>query len=118
VRLDLNKLFVEPRHIRSGVGRVLLRARRRRGASARRRAADDPGLTRTRRASTKRNGSTRGGGAAVSTPTSSQLLGRVSPPRVNGAVRIGEAPSDAVPGRLLRTFGFTSQRNHGQRGIP
>jgi hypothetical protein len=27
----------------------------------------------------------------------------------NGAVRIGEAPSDAVPGRLLRTFGFTSQ---------
>ena len=32
--LDLNKLFIEPRHIRSGVGRALL---------ARRRVADDPG---------------------------------------------------------------------------
>ena len=41
--LDLNKLFVEPRHIRSGVGRVLLAhavaEARQRGA----RAADDPG---------------------------------------------------------------------------
>ena len=27
----------------------------------------------------------------------------------NGAARIGEAPSDAVPGRLLRIFGFTSR---------
>ena len=41
--LDLNKLFIEPRHIRSGVGRALLAhaiaEARRRGAGA----ADDPG---------------------------------------------------------------------------
>jgi hypothetical protein len=40
--LDLNKLFVEPRHIRGGVGRCTTRGRGRRGAAARRRAADDP----------------------------------------------------------------------------
>ena len=38
--LDLNKLFIEPRHIRSGVGRALLAQAI---AEARRRAADDSG---------------------------------------------------------------------------
>jgi hypothetical protein len=41
--LDLNKLFVEPRHIRRRRRPGATRACRRRGASARRRAADDPG---------------------------------------------------------------------------
>jgi GNAT superfamily N-acetyltransferase len=41
--LDLNKLFVEPRHIRSGVGRALLAHAVAEARQRRRRAADDPG---------------------------------------------------------------------------
>jgi GNAT superfamily N-acetyltransferase len=70
--LDLNKLFIEPRHIRSGVGRALLAHAI---AEARRRAADDSGR-----------------------PNAAAFYERA------GAVRIGEAPSDAVPGRLLPLY--------------
>jgi GNAT superfamily N-acetyltransferase len=41
--LDLNKLFIEPRHIRSGVGRALLAHAIAEARPARRRAADDSG---------------------------------------------------------------------------
>ena len=68
--LDLNKLFIEPRHIRSGVGRALLEARRR-GAGR---------LT------------------ILADPNAAAFYERA------GAVRIGEAPSDAVPGRLLPLY--------------
>ena len=68
--LDLNKLFIEPRHIRSGVGRALLAHAI---AEARRRGA-------------------------VADPNAAAFYERA------GAVRIGEAPSDAVPGRLLPLY--------------
>ena len=73
--LDLNKLFVEPRHIRSGVGRALLAHA---VAEARQRGAER--LT------------------ILADPNAAGFYER------NGAVRIGEAPSDAVPGRLLPLY--------------
>jgi GNAT superfamily N-acetyltransferase len=75
--LDLNKLFIEPRHIRSGVGRALLAHAI---AEARRRGA--------------------GRLTILADPNAAGFYER------NGAVRIGEAPSDAVPGRLLRDIRF------------
>ena len=68
--LDLNKLFVEPRHIRSGVGRALLSHAI---AEARQRGAQR--LT------------------ILADPNAAGFYER------NGAVQIGKAPSDAVPGR-------------------
>jgi GNAT superfamily N-acetyltransferase len=68
----LNKLFIEPRHIRSGVGRALLAHAI---AEARRRGA--------------------GRLTILADPNAAAFYERA------GAVRIGEAPSDAVPGRLL-----------------
>jgi len=73
--LDLNKLFVEPRHIRSGVGRALLAHA---VAEARRRGAER--LT------------------ILADPNAAGFYQR------NGAVRIGDAPSDAVPGRPLPLY--------------
>jgi GNAT superfamily N-acetyltransferase len=72
---DLNKLFIEPRHIRAGVGRALLAHAL---AEARRRGAER--LT------------------ILADPNAAGFYER------NGAVRIGEAPSDAVPGRLLSLY--------------
>ena len=70
--LDLGKLFVEPRHIRGGVGRALLdqatREARRRGASR---------LT------------------ILADPYAAAFYERM------GARRVGEAPSDVIPGRLV-----------------
>ena len=66
--LDLNKLFIEPRHIRSGVGRALLAHAI---AEARRRGA--------------------GRLTILADPNAAAFYERA------GAVRIGEAPSDAVP---------------------
>ena len=73
--LDLNKLFIEPRHIRSGVGRALLAHAI---AEARRRGA--------------------GRLTILADPSAAAFYERA------GAVRIGEAPSDAVPGRLLPLY--------------
>jgi GNAT superfamily N-acetyltransferase len=73
--LDLNKLFIEPRHIRGGVGRALLAHAI---AEARRRGAER--LT------------------ILADPNAAGFYER------NGAARIGEAPSDAVPGRLLPLY--------------
>ena len=73
--LDLNKLFIEPRHIRSGVGRALLAHAI---AEARRRGA--------------------GRLTILADPNAAAFYERA------GAVRIGEAPSDAVPGRLLPLY--------------
>jgi GNAT superfamily N-acetyltransferase len=73
--LDLDKLFVEPRRIRAGVGRRLLRHAI---AEASRRGAQR--LT------------------ILSDPFAAGFYQR------NGAKRIGEAPSDAVPGRVLPLF--------------
>ena len=70
--LDLNKLFVEPRHVRGGVGPGATRARGCRGAAER--------LT------------------ILADPNAAGFYER------NDAVRIGEAPSDAVPGRLLPLY--------------
>jgi GNAT superfamily N-acetyltransferase len=70
--LDLNKLFIEPRHMRGGVGRALLAHA---VAEARRRGGER--LT------------------ILADPNAAGFYER------SGAVRIGEAPSDAVPGRLL-----------------
>jgi GNAT superfamily N-acetyltransferase len=70
--LDLNKLFVEPRHIRGGIGRALLAH-----AVAEVRQRDAERLT------------------ILADPNAAGFYER------SGAVRIGEAPSDAVPGRLL-----------------
>jgi GNAT superfamily N-acetyltransferase len=61
--LDLNKLFVEPRHIRGGIGRALL-------AHA---------VTEARQRGAER----------LADPNAAGFYER------NGAVRIGEAPSDA-----------------------
>jgi GNAT superfamily N-acetyltransferase len=73
--LDLNKLFVEPRRMRGGVGRALLdhatREARRRGATQLKILAD---------------------------PYAAAFYER------SGARRIGEAPSDAIPGRLLPLY--------------
>jgi GNAT superfamily N-acetyltransferase len=70
--LDLDKLFVEPRHIRGGFGRALLehalREARRRGATR---------LT------------------ILADPYAAAFYERC------GARRIGEAPSDAIPGRMV-----------------
>src|ERR1700726_2119839 len=73
--LDLNKLFIEPRHIRSGVGRALL-------AHA---------IAEARRRGTGRL-------TILADPNAAAFYERA------GAVRIGEAPSDAVPGRLLPLY--------------
>jgi GNAT superfamily N-acetyltransferase len=73
--LDLNKLFIEPCHIRSGVGRALLAHAI---AEAQRRGAAR--LT------------------ILADPNAAGFYER------NGAVRIGEAPSDAVPGRVLPLY--------------
>jgi GNAT superfamily N-acetyltransferase len=73
--LDLDKLFVEPRQIRAGIGRRLLSHAI---AEARRRGA--------RRLT------------ILSDPFAAGFYQR------NGATRIGEAPSDAVPGRMLPLF--------------
>jgi len=70
--LDLNKLFIEPRHIRSGVGRALLAHAI---AEARRRGA--------------------GRLTILADPNAAERA---------GAVRIGEAPADALPGRLLPLY--------------
>ncbi len=73
--LDLDKLFVAPQRIRSGVGRLLLAYAM---AEARRRGA--------RRLT------------ILSDPYAAAFYER------NGAIRIGVAPSDAVPGRMLPLF--------------
>jgi GNAT superfamily N-acetyltransferase len=76
--LDLDKLFVEPRHIRAGFGRALLdhatQEARRRGATR---------LT------------------ILADPCAAPFYER------NGARRIGEAPSDAIPGRLVPLYEIT-----------
>ena len=76
--LDLDKLFVEPQRIRTGVGRVLLAhaviEARRRGANR---------LT------------------ILADPYAAGFYER------NGARRIGEAPSDAIPGRSVPLFEIT-----------
>jgi len=73
--LDLDKLFVEPRRIRTGVGRALLThaiiEARRRGANR---------LT------------------ILADPYAAGFYER------NGARRIGNAPSDAIPGRSLPLY--------------
>jgi GNAT superfamily N-acetyltransferase len=76
--LDLDKLFVEPRHIRAGFGRALL---------------DHA----TREA--KRRGATRL--TILADPYAAPFYER------NGARRIGEAPSDAIPGRLVPLYEMT-----------
>lgn len=73
--LDLDKLFVEPQRIRSGVGRLLIG---RAIAEARRRGA--------RRLT------------ILSDPYAAGFYER------NGARLIGEAPSDAIPGRSLPLY--------------
>jgi GNAT superfamily N-acetyltransferase len=73
--LDLNKLFIEPCHIRGGGGRALLAHA---VAEARRRGAER--LT------------------ILADPNAAGFYER------NGAVRIGAAPSEAVPGRLLPLY--------------
>jgi GNAT superfamily N-acetyltransferase len=72
---DLDKLFVAPERIRSGVGRTLLAFAM---AEARRRGA--------RRLT------------ILSDPYAAAFYER------SGAIRIGMAPSDAVPGRMLPLF--------------
>jgi GNAT superfamily N-acetyltransferase len=73
--LDLDKLFVEPRRMRTGVGRALLAYA---VSEARRRNADR--LT------------------ILADPYAVDFYER------NGARRIGEAPSDAIPGRSLPLY--------------
>ena len=73
--LDLGKLFVEPRHIRAGFGRVLLAHA---VAEARRRGAKR--LT------------------VLADPYAGAFYER------NGASRIGDAPSDAIPGRFVPLY--------------
>jgi GNAT superfamily N-acetyltransferase len=73
--LDLDKLFVEPRRIRAGLGRRLLRH----------------AITEARRRGAQRL-------TILSDPFAAGFYQR------NGAKRIGEAPSDAVPGRVLPLF--------------
>jgi GNAT superfamily N-acetyltransferase len=73
--LDLGKLFVEPRHIRSGFGRILLAHA---VAEARRR-----GATRL---------------TVLADPHAAAFYER------NGASRICDAPSDAIPGRFVPLY--------------
>lgn len=73
--LDLGKLFVEPGHIRSGFGRVLLAHA---VAEARRRGAKR--LT------------------VLADPHAAAFYER------NGASRMGDAPSDAIPGRFVPLY--------------
>jgi GNAT superfamily N-acetyltransferase len=73
--LDLHKLFVEPRRMRGGVGRALLDHATR---EARRR-----GATRL---------------TILADPYAAPFYERA------GARRVGEAPSDAIPGRLLPLY--------------
>jgi N-acetylglutamate synthase-like GNAT family acetyltransferase len=73
--LDLSKLSIEPQYMRGGVGRALLEHA---VAEARRRGAER--LT------------------ILADPNAAGFYER------NGAERIGEAPSDAVPGRLLPLY--------------
>jgi len=73
--LDLDKLFVEPRWIRTGVGRALLAHAM---IEARRRGAER--LT------------------ILADPYAAGFYER------HGARRIGEAPSDAIPGRSLPLY--------------
>jgi GNAT superfamily N-acetyltransferase len=70
--LDLDKLFIEPRHIRGGFGRVLMDWA---SAEARRR-----GATRL---------------TILADPNAAAFYERC------GAQPIGEAPSDAIPGRVI-----------------
>ena len=86
--LNLNKLFVEPRHIRSGVGRALLAHA---VAEARQRGAER--LT------------------ILADPNAAGFYER------NDAVRIGEAPSDAVPGRLLPVYELRLISRGGRRDL-
>jgi GNAT superfamily N-acetyltransferase len=76
--LDLDKLFVEPRHIRRGFGGALLDHARQ---QARRR-----GATRL---------------TILADPYAAAFYER------RGARRVGEAPSDAIPGRLLPLYEIT-----------
>jgi GNAT superfamily N-acetyltransferase len=73
--LDLDKLFVEPHRIRTGVGRVLLT-----------RAIDEA----------RRRGATRL--TILSDPYAAGFYER------NGARLIGKAPSDAIPGRSVPLY--------------
>ena len=73
--LDLDKLFVEPQQIRTGVGRVLMAH-----------AIDE-----ARRRGAKRL-------TILSDPYAAGFYER------NGARRIGEAPSDAIPGRSVPLY--------------
>ena len=81
--LDLEKLFVAPQRIRAGVGRVLL-------AHA--------------MAEAKRRGARRL--TILSDPYAAAFYER------NGAIRIGMAPSDAVPGRMLPLFEINLDLTH------
>jgi hypothetical protein len=85
--LDLNKLFIDPRHIRGGVGRALLvhaiAQARRRGAERLTIRAD---------------------------PNAAGFYER------SGAVRIGDAPSDAARGRRSMSSGWVARDDcHGTR---
>ncbi len=73
--LDLDKLFVEPQRIRTGVGRVLMAH-----------AIDE-----ARRRGAKRL-------TILADPNAAGFYER------NGARRIGEAPSDAIPGRSVPLY--------------
>jgi GNAT superfamily N-acetyltransferase len=76
--LDLDKLFVEPRHIRAGFGRALL----------------DHALQEARFRGAKRL-------TILADPFAAPFYER------NGARRIGEAPSNAIPGRLVPFYEMT-----------
>jgi predicted N-acetyltransferase YhbS len=73
--LDLDKLFVEPSWIRTGVGRALL----------------DQAITEARRRGAERL-------TILADPYAAGFYER------HGARRIGEAPSDAIPGRSLPLY--------------
>ena len=73
--LDLGKLFVEPRHIRSGFGHVLLAHA---VAEARRRGAKRLSI--------------------LADPNAARFYEQ------NGAAKIGDAPSDAIPGRFVPLY--------------
>ena len=83
--LDLDKLFVEPQRIRTGVGRLLLA-----------RAMIEAGRRGARRLT------------ILSDPNAADFYQR------HGALRIGEAPSDAIPGRLVPLFEMKLDRSRGR----
>ena len=87
--LDLEKLFVAPQRIRSGVGRMLLAYAM---AEARRRGA--------RRLT------------ILSDPYAAAFYER------NGAIQIGVAPSDAIPGRMLPLFEIQAGSDALMRSFP